>query len=240
MTSTPRRWCWPSTRGGAAGGRFVRDLDPARLVEVALDRRAPVGGDAQLRQGALDAHRPARGVDAPDVRRDAAGERRAGEWLGAGQAELAQRLARTRSATGDGDRAQPPSRVSHAPTRDSISLTSACSAWLAGVATPSARAAAGDEAVEVIDLARLAARHVLRGRRELAPASPARSLHRLERGRERQVDAFGRGERDDLGDDRLLQRADRRARPARRSSPGRCRRSRCRRSSPSAWPTARP
>ena len=73
--------------------RFVRDLEPARLVAVAIDRRAPVGGDAQLGEGALGAHRAARGIDAPDVRRDAAGERRADESLaGVGQAQLAQRL----------------------------------------------------------------------------------------------------------------------------------------------------
>ena len=124
-----------------AGLRRVRDFEPARLVAIAIDGRAPVGGDPQLGEGALGAHRAALGVDAPDVGRDSAGERRADEALaGSGEAELDQRLrefgrhldARLALCSGGRHRRHPAFRA------DSTSLTSACSAWLAGVATPSA------------------------------------------------------------------------------------------------------
>jgi hypothetical protein len=118
-------------------------------------------GDAQLGEGALGAHRAARGIDAPDVRRDAAGERRADESLaGVGQAQLAQRL-RELGGHLDGvdvegmgvcaisrtslrpvrQQAWPDSiAVRHQPWPRSLSIsrTSAYSAWFAGVATPSA------------------------------------------------------------------------------------------------------
>ena len=165
--------------GGAAGRRVLRHLHPARLVQVALDRRAPVGGDAQLRQGALGAHRPARGVDLPDVGGDAAGQRPAEQRLGAGQPELAQRLRELR-----GDRRSLLASAAAQPWRpDSTSLTSACSAWLAGVGDAELAAAPGDEAVEMVDLARLAARHVLGGGRQLCRHRRGDALHRLERAR---------------------------------------------------------
>jgi hypothetical protein len=47
-------------RRRARPGR-VRDLEPARLVAVAIDRRAPVGGDAQLASARL-AHTDPRAV----------------------------------------------------------------------------------------------------------------------------------------------------------------------------------
>ncbi len=99
--------------GGAAGGRPLRHLHPARLVEVARYRRAPVGGDAQLRQGPLGTDRAARGVYPPDVGRHAARQRPAGERLRAGQSELAQGLGEFL-----GDRAVARPRLSHGqPTR---------------------------------------------------------------------------------------------------------------------------
>ena len=102
--------------------------------------------------------------------------------LGAGQAELAQRLARTRRHGDRRRRASRRRRPSAArPRCASTSLTSACSAWLAGVGDAELAAAARDEAVEVVDLARLAARHVLRGRRELGRHRGGDALHRLER-----------------------------------------------------------
>jgi hypothetical protein len=58
-------------RDDRAGGAH-----PLGLVAVALDRRAPVGGHLELRQRALDAQRPALGVDPVDVRRHPARERR--------------------------------------------------------------------------------------------------------------------------------------------------------------------
>ena len=79
ITSTPSARMLAEHARRAARLRRVGGLHPARLVAVALDRRAPVGGHAQLRQGALRADRTARGVDAPDVRRDAAGQRPTGE-----------------------------------------------------------------------------------------------------------------------------------------------------------------
>jgi hypothetical protein len=98
-----------------------------------------------------------------------------------------------------------------------------------------------DEAVEVVDLARLAARHVLRGRRELARHRAARCLHRRERAHERQRDAVGRRDAHHLAttaccSSRIAGSAA--MRPVRHL--GETRRSRCRRSSPSASTTARP
>src|SRR5581483_8292807 len=54
----------------AGGG----DLEPATLVAIALDRREPFVLDRELRHGALDAEDPAAGLDAPDLRGDAAGQ----------------------------------------------------------------------------------------------------------------------------------------------------------------------
>jgi hypothetical protein len=80
-------------RRRAARHRGVRHLHPARLVAVALDRRPPQRGHAQLRQRTLGAQRAARGVDAPDVGRDPAGERLAEQRLvRADQPQFAQRL----------------------------------------------------------------------------------------------------------------------------------------------------
>ena len=51
-----------------------RAAHPGRLVSVALDRREPVLLDPELGQRPLDAHRPARQLDPPDVRGHAAGQ----------------------------------------------------------------------------------------------------------------------------------------------------------------------
>ena len=59
-------------RGTGDGG--VGALHPACLVAVALHRRLPVRRHAQLRQCALHADRAGGQVDAPDVRRHAAGQ----------------------------------------------------------------------------------------------------------------------------------------------------------------------
>ena len=61
-------------------------------------------------------------------------------------------------------------------------------------------AAPRDEAVQVVDLARLAARHVLRGRRKLRRHRHGDAFHRLERrARSGRFDAVGRGHRHHLG-----------------------------------------
>ena len=54
-----------------------RDLaQPRHFRAIALDGCLPVAGNLQFGQGALDAQRPAARVDAVDVRRNAAGQRR--------------------------------------------------------------------------------------------------------------------------------------------------------------------
>jgi hypothetical protein len=58
-----------------AGRGRVGEADPGGLVAIALDRRFPELRHLQARQRALHADRPGREVDAPDVRRDAAGQR---------------------------------------------------------------------------------------------------------------------------------------------------------------------
>ncbi len=57
-------------RHGARCGQ-TSDLHPACFIDVALDRRAPVGIHAQLGQGALDADWAAAEVDPPNVGRHA-------------------------------------------------------------------------------------------------------------------------------------------------------------------------
>ena len=60
--------------GRGAGHGRVGLLHPARLVEVAVHRRAPVRGDPQLGQRAFHADRAGGQVDAPDVGGHAAGQ----------------------------------------------------------------------------------------------------------------------------------------------------------------------
>ena len=240
MTRTPRRACWPSTRGARRARASFATSHPARLVAVALDRRAPVGGDAQLGSARLaqtvpravsmrqmsDETPPASGAPA------SARRRRPGPARAAPARTRPARRRHRRRVRGSGRRHQrgsPPR--SAGPAR----------------AAPGCRrgdaergAAAGDEAVEVIDLARLAARHVLRGRRELgrhrggdAPSPRATAAS----GRRRPRPARARRPR---APPPPAARAPRQRGQLAVGCLGDRRRSRCRRSSPSAWTTARP
>ena len=237
-SSSPARRGADAGRAPAAvqpGAASLRHLHPARLVAgCARSARASRRRRAASTRRAW--RRPGR------ARCRSARCRRTRRRSAAGRAASRRRPARARAGLrellGDRDRVRP--RLSHGAA-DSTSLTSACSAWLAGVGDAELAAAPGDEAVEMVDLARLAARHVLGGRRQLCRHRRGDAFHRLERARQRQVDAVGRGHRHHLGDDRAAAaRGSTASPPSGRTASARARRWRCRRSSPSASTTARP
>jgi hypothetical protein len=60
--------------GHGLGHHRAGPAHPAGFVEIALDRRLPVGGDPELGQRPLDADRTARQLDPPDVRGDPSGQ----------------------------------------------------------------------------------------------------------------------------------------------------------------------
>ena len=76
MTRTPAACVLAEQLRHRLGRDRRRTAHPGRLEGVALDRREPVLRDPELGQRALDADRPARQIDPPDVRRHAAGQAR--------------------------------------------------------------------------------------------------------------------------------------------------------------------